>query len=252
MPRITVASLPPFPSFFGPSMPQEREGRTTPAAAEAAAAGGPSLTLRLANPQVTLLRVRFAEDNISTADDGASAWKPTEGVLEKADDGTAADEETAGLGAARKGKCVAVTVRPKGWRDDNWVRLEGKEDEVLWQPGDRYRLPESVARVLDGDGTSGGVADGGDGGDEGGGSGGALSSVLHQQGDVAWVRLSLDRESVERVASAVEAVGASSAVVLTVRLALVMREGEEEEGGAGGGDVRMPIAIRFPLPRSRC
>lgn len=245
--------------------------------ATAGGEGQPSLTLRLANPQDTLLRVRVAGDpsigiaasldgsSSGAAEDDGSAATEAENSASRAGGkdrtspragGTREDPGASPAGATAAPSTAAgidVTVTPKlGRSKSEWVRLEGKEDEFLRQPGDRHRLPDGLLR-LDG----GGNNVGGAGNDDSGGGGCATPVLLHQQGDVAWVQVPLGVASADRVRAAVVAAGSppAAAVVVTVRLFLVMGEGEEESGGegkgaSGGGDVWMPIAVRFPL--SKC
>lgn len=219
----------------------------------------PSLVLRLANPQITLLRLRVAAENAtSTAEsdsDGntAAAAAAAVGVDETSPPGA---EQSAGGGgdevrqegraatsassgspatgttAAAATALVAgganagfVTVRPAGWGEGAWVHLEGREDEIIRQPGDRYRLPRGLLSRAEQSGRTG-----------------ATPFLLHQQGDVAWVRVPLDKACADRVSAAVKAT-AEALPVVDVRFSLVMGEGE----GGGGDDVSMPIAVRFPL-----
>ena len=129
-----------------------------------------SLTLRLANPQDILLRVRFAEDPSTGNADSVDGNSP--GVAE--DDGSAATgaESNATRAGAKDGTttlaggtgrkpgvspadaapapstAAGVTVRPKlGRGKAEWVQLEGKEDEFLRQPGDRQKLLVTVTQV---------------------------------------------------------------------------------------------------------
>lgn len=198
------------------------------------------------------------------------------------------DDKGAYVGMRRR--VVSVTVRPdppQGCKDA-WVTLEGKEDELLRAPsevlGSRHRLPESALDLLaavapdatENDSIAAQTVGAGAAiaGEEGKGneetgedSVSARTSqaavvtgkpfVLHQQGDVAWVQLPLDRLAATRVAAAAKAAeaegrggggapGSVSVVVVTVRFLLTM--GDVDEGVAGGArEVQVPIAVRFSL-----
>ncbi|CAM9624320.1 unnamed protein product, partial [Ectocarpus sp. 4 AP-2014] len=297
VPRLTVASLPSSLALLGPTAaaaaatasktaaPRQQGGRekdTHGGEGSEEVAGQqsqqqPSLVLRLANPQITLLRLRVATENgPSTAEsdpDGntaataaAAAAATAVGVDEAPPPGA---EQSAGGGrdggrkegraaasassgspatgvtaaaapalAAGGGNAGFVTVRPAGWGEGDWVHLEGREDEIIRQPGDRYRLPRGLlSRADDG----GGGYTGSPPGAERSGRAGATPFLLHQQGDVAWVRVPLDKACANRVAAAVAV--AEALPVLDVRFSLVMGEGD----GGGGDDISMPIAVRFPL-----
>lgn len=217
------------------------------------------------------------------------------------------------IGAGAGARVISVTIRPRSpllvrdggeaVGDDEWATLEGKEHELFRAAGDvvgsRYRLPDSALRlaapapsapsegakgredreVTDIMGREGKDATGRN---EGGrqssaldkeGAGGSL--VLHQEGDVLWAQIPLDKAAADRVAAAAaaaaevgeassngvegnegvgggrEVVAASKAIVLvTVRFLLVVGEWEDGAGGAGAGagrEVRMPVSVRFPL-----
>ncbi|CAM9988202.1 unnamed protein product, partial [Ectocarpus sp. 13 AM-2016] len=303
VPRITVASLPSSLALLGPTMavavsktaaPQQQGGR------EEDGHGGegseeiagqqpqqqqqqqqqPSLVLRLANPQITLLRLRVAtEHGPSTAEsdlDGntaaAAAAAAAVGVDETSPLGAEQSAGGGGDGGRKESRTAAsassgspaigvtaaaapalaaggenarfVTVRPAGWGKGDWVHLEGREDEIIRQPGDRYRLPRGLlSRADDG----GGGYTGSPPGAERSGRAGATPFLMHQQGDVAWVRVPLDKACADRVAAAAAAAAAAAEAealpVLDVRFSLVMGEGD----GGGGDDISMPIAVRFPL-----
>eukprot|EP00752_Nemacystus_decipiens_P007583 g6775.t2 len=240
VPRITVTALPSSAALLKHGVGEGKE------AAEAAAGNGPppSLVLRLANPQQdTLLRLRVAQDDHHTpapaAEGGASA-----GGGEAATGGSAAVSSVGGDGgdggaASATAPCV-VTVRPEGWREGDLLRLEGKEDEVLRQPGERHRLPAGALARMDGGGGDGDAAAAT--GDEEGSPRrtDAARFLVHQEGDVAWVRVPFDRASVDRVAAAAAgATGASAraSLVVDVRFSLVMGEGE---GGGGRHECSNP------------
>ncbi|CAN0510689.1 unnamed protein product, partial [Ectocarpus sp. 8 AP-2014] len=306
VPRITVASLPSFLALLGPTAaataasktaaPRQQGGREEDdhgGAGSEEVAGQqpqqqqqqqqqqqPSLVLRLANPQITLLRLRVATENgPSTAEsdpDGNTAAAATAaaaavGVDETSPPGAEQSAGGGGDGGRKEGRAAAsassgssatavtaaaatalaggggnagfVTVRPAGWGEGDWVHLEGREDEIIRQPGDRYRLPRGLlSRADDGGGRDTGSPPGA----ERSGRAGATPLLLHQQGDVAWVRVPLDKACADRVAAAVKAAAAAEAEalpVLDVRFSLVMGEGE----GGSGDDISMPIAVRFPL-----
>lgn len=225
-------------------------GEGTGAAAAAAQQRPPALVLRLANPQHdTLLRLRVARDDhapASAAESGGGGGGDRDG-----DDGTTAGGAGVGGGGGGGAAVTAtsvVTVRPEGWKEGDVLRLEGKEDEILRRPGERHRLPVGALARHDGATGNGDAA--------AAGHDNAPPFLVHQEGDVAWVRVSLDDASVVRVATAAAVTGASSALarpslVVDVRFSLVMGEGEEEAGaaeaGGASGDVSMPISVRFPL-----
>lgn len=280
-----MAGLPSSSALLGTTSPREENDEPPPASATTGGGGQLSLTLRLANPQETLLRVRFAEDpsagnaaslgggnssGVAAADDGDDGSAVTEADSSAARAGSRDGTTTLTVGTTKEpgvspagataapstAACVGVTVNPNlGRSEGEWVRLEGKEDEFLRQPGERHRLPDGLLR-RDGGGDNAGDGNSGSGG--GGGGDCAAPVLLHQQGDVAWVQVPLGAASADRVRAAVVAAAGSfsyEALVVTVRLFLVMGEGEEERGGevegaGGGGDVWMPIAVRFPL--SKC
>ena len=233
-------------------------GGGTGMGAGAGAPAPPSLVLRLANPQQdTLLRLRVARDKAPTpaAESGAHVGgdDTTASIAVSGDDGAASATAARGV----------VTVQPGGWKEGDLLRLEGKEDEVLRQPGERHRLPAGALARMGGGSGGGGSSDGdGDVAAAAGGGGGSAAGtgptpfLVHQEGDVAWVRVPLDRDSVDRVAAAAGAISASAraSLVVDVRFSLVMAEGEEgvggEAAGGSGEDVSMPISVRFPL--SKC
>lgn len=174
------------------------------------------VVLRLVNPQLIPLRVRFEGDGSGM-------------VKEDVENGTAVD----------------VVVRTKGWgNEDDWVRLESKALGV------RHHFPESVVKMIHAD-SAGAV----EGLDEGGKSNVTPKSLLHQQGDVAWVRLTLDAVSSSgesATASSTSIVQSGEDVVVSTRFVLVVREGEggSDNSGASEDDLRVPVVVRFPL--SRC
>lgn len=257
VPRLTVIALPVLPGIVDPSAPAS----APPGLDAGGHHGESSLVLRIANPQDTLLRVRFA--NFVDPDRGRGvAYKTADndtttrrhGVVSDealgargVEDGVSATSSSAGNG--RDGGVAAsvrVTLRPsfgdsiKQDTDDGWIRLEGKEDEFLRQPGDRHRPPKDVIRAKDGDN---------------GGVGNVAPVLLHQHGDIAWVRIPLGVEAADRVNAAIgeaRAETGSGEVIVTVRFLLVMREGDgdQEEKGTEGDtdekkDVEVPIAVRF-------
>ena len=188
------------------------------------------------------MRIRFAEDVPSgKVDAGAD---PATDLIKM--DSFEGEESRKRVGRVRgDGKqipSVEVVVRTKGWGQDDWVRLEGKEDEFLRPPGDRHRLPESVAKMRDVDNDSGRFSS------EDVMSNSTPPFLLHQQGDVAWVRLPLDGVSADETMAPFAAV-APADVFLSTRFLLVMREGEggNDAVGASGSDVEVPIVVRFPL-----
>ena len=291
VPRVTLAGLPSSSALLGTTAPRKVNDETPPPPTASARTGGGklSLTLRVANPQDNLLRIRVAEDP-STGDaswldgnspdgaegDGSSATEAKNMLRSGGRVGTTPPGATApgtttsgsttptggtrrdyglfpnGAAAATAFAAAGVTVKPKfGGSETEWVRLEGKEDEFLRQPGDRHRFPDGLLRQ-----DGGGDDLDGEGDDRDGSC--TAPVLLHQQGDVAWVQVPLGTATADRVRAAVKAESSSvGAVVVTVRLFLVMREGEEERAGeegktagGGGGDVWMPIAVRFPL--SKC
>ncbi|CBJ30742.1 conserved unknown protein [Ectocarpus siliculosus] len=298
VPRITVASLPSSLALLGPTAaaaaaaaasktaaPRQQGGREEDdrGGKGSEEVGGhqpqqqqqPSLVLRLANPQITLLRLRVATENGPSSAESdpagntaaaATAAAAAVGVAETSPPGAEQSAGGGGDGGRKEGRVAAsassgsratgvtaaaatalaagggnpgfVTVRPAGWGEGDWVHLEGREDEIIRQPGDRYRLPRGLlSRADDG----GGGDTGSPPGAERSGRAGATPFLLHQQGDVAWVRVPFDKACADRVAAAVKA--AAALPVLDVRFSLVMGEGE----GGSGDDISMPIAVRFPL-----
>lgn len=230
-----------------------------------------SVVLRVVNPQQdTVVRIRVDPAAAVPADMGSGSGSVSGDVdrttlssevrsagqageeeaprTEKGDGSTAVASEGAPTGGASAAAAAAaaaavpavVAVRAEGWEERDWVRLEGKEDEVLRQPGDRHRLPEG-ALLSSADGGSGGGSP-----PRGEESPSRAPFLLHQQGDVAWVRVPIERASAERVAAVARDLARRSLVV-DVRFSFVMGEGEGGEGDAGGGEVSMPIAVRFPL-----
>lgn len=214
-----------------------------------------SLILRLANPQETPLRLKFAQEQEPDLAHPSSKRSVT-GVLAS---GGEQEQGIQGSGAqvspmfskasaeAPASATVDVTIRPKPLQQsaggDEWVVLEGKEDEVFRQPsGNRHRLPEAALGVV----ASSTEKSDGEGTDEQLKAEDNNSRIgrfaLHQQGDVAWVQLPLDVSSVTTIA---KAVGTSPNVVVTVRFLLVMGEGEA--GVGPGGEVQVPVSVRFPL-----
>lgn len=189
-----------------------------------------SLILRVANPQETLLRIRLAQDSGPDAPDN----NPLVSYQEAVDGGAAGDRVEGDLSGT--GLPIGVTVRPHPPRrpagKGEWVRLEGKEDEVFRQPGgDRHRLPEAALELAAALPDSDEVAPAG------------KPFVLHQLGDVAWVQLPIDDAS---AAVVTRAAGESEDVAVTLRFLLVMGEEEGEDSGTGS-EVQLPIAVRFRL-----
>lgn len=203
----------------------------------------PSLILRVVNPQQdTLVRLRITA--------AAESDPPTAGFPAAEHDSEGSPPSPAAAAAAVAGASVAaptvpsvVTVQPKCWNEGDLLRLEGKEDEVLRQPGDRHRLPDGVLPRPN-DGNSGGAEGSLEraAGDRAA-TGAEAPFLVHQHGDVAWVRVALDKRSVDRIAAAASS-SANASLVVDVRFSLVMGEGEE---GGAGEDVSMPISVRFPL-----
>lgn len=212
-------------------------------AAKAPGPGGrkPYIVLRLVNPQLIPLRVRFAEDfSIGSVDAAAQpGCSVKSGGFEGDGSGMVRDD-------LKNGTAVDVVVRTKGWGDeDDWVRLESKALGV------RYHFPESVVKMINTD--SGGA---GAGLDEDGKSNVTPRSLLHQQGDVAWVRLTLDAVSScgeSAAASSASMVPAGEHVVVSMRFLLVVREGEggSDTLGASEDDLQVPVVVRFPLSSCR-
>lgn len=242
VPKVTVAALPSSAALFG------RGGDEGPPSG--APPPPPALVLRMVNPQQgTVLRLRVARDDSPAAAEtagssGGADENPRQAAGVRAAGG---DVVVAAAGGVAEAASVMV-VRTEGWKEGDLLRLEGKEDEVLRQPGDRHRLPE---------GTLSQAAGGGAQDSDAGSAAGGPSFLVHQQGDVAWVRVTLDEASVSRVASAAASAAATTGssakapLLVDVRFALVMAEGEEGEGAGGASeDVSMPISVRFPL--SRC
>lgn len=194
----------------------------TSSALEAAKVSGPGerkpyIVLRLVNPQLIPLKVRFKGDGSGM-------------VKEDVENGTAVD----------------IVVKTKGWgNEDDWVRLESKALGV------RHHFPESVVKMIHADGT-GAV----EGLDEDGKSNETPKSLLHQEGDVAWVRLTLDAVSSSAesaVASSTSIVPLGEDVIVSTRFLLVVKEGEGggDISGASEDDLQVPVVVRFPLSRCR-
>ncbi|CAN0166809.1 unnamed protein product, partial [Hapterophycus canaliculatus] len=242
-----------------PSSPGEGAG-ADPSAVQQRCQPQPSLILRVVNPQQdTVVRVRVAAEdaavvpaNMGVGGGGGGSGgndvggrTPSLGLqgagktgqeVPRVDEGAGSTAVTlegspargapatvAGSAAAAATQTV-VSVRAEGWEEGDWIRLEGKEDEVLRQPGDRHGLPDgALLSSLGGedDGDSGSPTKGGEGRSTR--SSGTTPFLLHQQGDVAWVRIPIDEASGRRVA-AIASSSARALVVVDVRFSFVMGE----------------------------
>ncbi|CAM9564006.1 unnamed protein product, partial [Scytosiphon promiscuus] len=248
VPRITVATLPSCLALLGPTATAELEGPNktgreqgsvaaslapaSPGGGDGAGAVGaqrrrqppPSLVLRVVNPQQdTVVRVRMVTAMPSSRVEGAG--EPEGGQAAPQKEGSSGGGSVSLAGERAEAGTIPATptvvrVRAAGWDEGDWVRLEGKEDEVLRQPGDRHRLPDGALLSRLGEGGDGGLLPR----DEEGRSTGAAGKeafLLHQQGDVAWVRVPIGRASAERVAAVASASAGGSVVVVDVRFSFV-------------------------------